>query len=72
VPKAIGLYNYSKKFDINDEFDVSVYEEDENEDLEFEVHKSNFPTTHDPSTQHTNEIINPNENGNKKKHKDRK
>jgi hypothetical protein len=55
-----------KKFDINDEFDVGVYEEYEHEDLELDVDKSNFPTTHDPSTQHTNEITNPNENGNKK------
>ena len=55
-----------KKFDINDELDVGVYEEDEHEDLELDLDKSNFPTTHDPSTQNTNEITNPNENGNKK------
>ncbi|MDN5845937.1 MAG: hypothetical protein L0H53_06655, partial [Candidatus Nitrosocosmicus sp.] len=55
-----------KKFGINDEFDVSVYEEDEHEDLDLDVDKSKFLTNHDPSTQNTKEVINPNKNGNKK------
>ncbi len=55
-----------KKFDIDDEFDVSVYEEDEHEDLDLDVDKSNFVKYPDPSTRHTNEITNPNENGVKK------
>lgn len=53
-----------KKFDINDE--VNVYEEDEHEDLDLNLDKSNFVKYHDPSTQNTNEITNSNENGNKK------
>ncbi len=47
-----------KKFVINDEFDVNVYE-DEHEDLDPGVEKSNFLTNRDPSTQNTNEITNP-------------
>ena len=54
-----------KKFVINDEFDVNVYE-DEHEDLDPGVEKSNFLTNRDPSTQNTNEITNPSENRYKK------
>lgn len=55
-----------KKFDIHDEFDVSVNEEDGYEDLDLDADKSNFLINHNPSAQHINEITNPHDNGNKK------
>jgi predicted peroxiredoxin len=56
-----------KKFDINDEFDSSsenVEDEYEYEDLDPDVDKSSSITNHNPSTQHTNEVTNPYVNGN--------
>ena len=55
-----------KKFNINDEFDVSVNEEDEYEDLDLDVDESSPLTNHNPSAQHTNEITNFHDNDNKK------
>lgn len=58
-----------KKFDINNEFDDSVNEEDEYGDWDLDVVSSNSRTNHNQSIQHSNEIINPHINGNKKKTK---
>ena len=53
-----------QKFDIYDEFEVRVNDEDK--DLDFGIDISNSLTKHNPSAQHTNEINIPHNNGNKK------
>ena len=53
-----------RKFDIHDEFDVSVHEEDGFEDLALDANNSGFITNQNPSAQSANKVANPNNNGN--------
>ena len=53
-----------KKFDINDEFDVSVNRADEFEDLDLDANNSDFITDQSPSAQYANTDTNTNYNNN--------